>query len=265
MTYSYKDLLKTYNELGVAPGKIVYATSDLWNVAGYKTPGGRALVKAHVDALLEALGPTGTLVVSTGTENICGSDTLWDPKTSKSFLRGALSEYVRQMDGAKRSFQPFHSYAAIGRRAADITEDVSRNSFGADTPEERMINLDALSVCIGVEPRITCSAIHHVEQVVGVPYRYMKEFIHPVVRDGNVKHEPFYKLVWYREMDMVRDRNRKIFASFDGELDIKQAPLGGGAVYSYPVSDFYKLAVKAMVKDIYIWLDQPPEKRPYQL
>ena len=51
MTYSYSDLLQAYRDVGVMPGQLVYATSDLMGVADFETRGSGPLAEAHFQAL----------------------------------------------------------------------------------------------------------------------------------------------------------------------------------------------------------------------
>ena len=39
-----------------------------------------------------------------------------------------------------------------------------------------MLKINTKYVSIGLPPRLTCSYIHHAEMMMGVPYRYTKEF-----------------------------------------------------------------------------------------
>ena len=263
-TYSQQDICEAYEALGVAEGKIVYLTSDLAQMRGYEEPGGKALLEAHLRALRSLVGERGTLVVPTSTMNLCGTDTVFCPETTPSFRRGALSEAVRKADGALRSFHPFCSYAAVGAQAAEITQSVSRSSYGAETPEDRMVRHGALALSIGLHPRLTCSTVHLAELMAAVPYRYTKEFIHPVRRGDAVADEPFYLFVWYRGMDLKRDGNRKLFDRIGERIDLSTVSLGAGAAHSYDIAKFFTAARKAIADDLYIWCETPPTERPYQ-
>ena len=180
-----------------------------------------------------------------------------------SYQVGVFSEYLRRMPDAKRSFHPFVSYAAIGLNAGRIVDNVSRHAFGPETPEARMVELDTLSISVGKHPRFTCSTVHHVEMAMGVPYRYTKEYAHPVCRDGVVAMESFYQHVWYRDMDLKRNVNRRLFEGLSTGLDLREAALGRGRMYSYPLAEFYRQATKLFAGDIYMWCDTPPTVRPY--
>jgi aminoglycoside 3-N-acetyltransferase len=263
MAYTYAELLKAYEALGVSAGRTVYVTSDLGRLMDYEVREKQAVMEAHHRALASLIGDTGTIVVPTASTNLCNTEIVFDPNRTPSYQVGSFSEYVRQLPDARRSFHPFVSYAAIGPNTGRIVENVSRHAFGPETPEARMIELDALGVSIGKHPRFTCSTVHHVEMAMGVPYRYAKEYAHPVWRDGIVGREEFYQYVWYRDIGLNRDGNRRLFQHLSKVLDLRELELGRGRVYSYPLAEFYRQATKLFAGDIYLWCETPPTIRPY--
>ena len=99
---------------------------------------------------------------------------------------------------------------------------------------------------------------------MGVPYRYTKEYVHPVYRGADIHHEPFYRFVWYRDIDLIRDRNRKLFAQLETRMAIDSVALGDGMIASYSMAAFFREAIRAFAQDIYIWCETPPTIRPYQ-
>ncbi|MFJ9460201.1 aminoglycoside N(3)-acetyltransferase [Kitasatospora sp. NPDC101447] len=143
-------------------------------------PGGAAGV---IDALLDVLGPEGTLVAYTATpENSATSrihqsataglspaevdDYLagmprFDPAaTPASPTMGRLSEAIRTYRGACRSRHPQTSWAAVGRRAQEITgSHPDECHLGFDSPLGRLYDLDARVLMIGV-PMNRFTAFH---------------------------------------------------------------------------------------------------------
>jgi aminoglycoside 3-N-acetyltransferase len=264
MNYSFEDIRDSYKSVGVSKGRVVSLKTDLRLLGRFEKPGKDDVLRAHFDALADLIDlGKGTLVVSTATTSLCNTQTPFNMEETPSEV-GILTEYIRRMDDSLRSFHAFESYAAIGEDAEAICFDVARHAYGPETPEDRLVQSDALCVSIGLPPRLTCSTVHHVEMMMGVPYRYTKEYSHPVVSDGAVKEECFYRYVWYRQCDIKRNENMKVFDHFDSEgykTDI--STLGKGKVYSYSLSDFYRSTVKLFKEDIYAWLDEVPAAKPY--
>jgi aminoglycoside 3-N-acetyltransferase len=262
--YNHLDLKRAYRELGLNNFPVVMVRSDLRCLGRYSDMSREGLPKAHFEAMAEAMDPNSTLIVSTASTSLCNTQIPFDINNTPSEM-GIFSEYVRNIPGAVRSFHPFISWTALGPEAKSICCDISRHGFGLETPKARMIEKNALMVSIGANPRTTCTTVHHVEFIMGVPYRYVKEFMHPVIRNDAVLIEPFYLYVWYRGMDFKRDTNRKIFKRFLDEGNrISLQSVGRGAIYAYSMRDFYISTVKAFREDIYIWLQEPPSQRPYQ-
>ena len=155
----------------------------------------------------------GTIVVSTATTSLCNTDNVFDIHNTPSEM-GSLTEFIRNHPDAVRSFHPFNSYAAIGKHANNICGVTTRHSVGPDTPEARLLDLDATYLSIGLHPAHTSTLIHHIEKTMGVPYRYIKEFIHPVLRDEKVVYEPFYLNLRYLECNAVLNLEHKVYPYF---------------------------------------------------
>ena len=178
---------------------------------------------------------------------------------------GSLTEYVRTRPDSVRSFHPFASYTAIGKNADYICENNGRNSIGPNSPKARLLELDAQYLSIGLSPSRVSMVIHHIEELMGVPYRYTKEFIHPVLRNGVVNYEPFYLFVRYLESDVEIDLENKVFPFFYSEgFQTKEEKLGRGKIYSFSMNDFYLSTVKLLTQNIYACLEKEPIIRPYK-
>lgn len=266
MAYGFGDIVDAYRTLDIKKGDVIYVVSELWRLRKFDAgDDAESIAGGHYGALREAVGDAGTIVVSTASTNLCNTDIPFDVEQTPSHQMGIFSEYVRLLPDARRSFHPFISYAAVGPLAEAITANVSRHAFGPETPEGRLIDLGAKLVTIGMPPAPACSTIHHVEHVMGVPFRYVKEFSHPVVRGDEVAVEPFYMHVWYRDTGMTKDEGAKLFERMIERhgLDIKTAPLGRSSVWSYGMADFYRAACKVCADDIYVLCEDLPTVRPY--
>lgn len=263
MPYTYRDLLEAYEKLGVGAGQLVYVLSDLRWLMEYDKPGEAVLVD-HVKALRELIGSGGTIVMPTSSINLCNTDIVFDVERTPSYRVGVLAEYFRKLDDSRRNFHPFISMTANGPLADDIVCETSRHAFGPETPMDRLLKLDAKTVSIGHHPRWTATIVHHVEHVMAVPYRYTKEFLHPVQRRGEVVVEPFYRHVIYRDIGVEREVNKKLWEYIRDELGAQDVDVGRGKIYTYRLRHYYELATREFAKDIYVWCGKKPHTFPYR-
>lgn len=260
--YKYSDIKKAYKKLGVGKNKIVFVESNLSCLGVYEIINKEAISEAHLRALRELVGDGGTIVVPTASFSLMNTNTPFDLKNTPS-ERGIFSEYVRQQKGVTRSFHPFGSYTALGRYAKDICHNVSRHAYGPETPMGRMINKDTLFISVGLRPATTCSTIHLVEMLAGVPYRYHREYMHPVTRRGKIAQEPFYMYVWYHQCNIQRNDKEALWKDFQLKHEVREAFIGRGKIYSYSMKEFYEYAMKAFRNNMYLLLKEIPAKRPY--
>ncbi|HYF52234.1 MAG TPA: AAC(3) family N-acetyltransferase [Planctomycetota bacterium] len=108
------DVIGAVRRVGVKPGDIIMAHSSLSDF-GYLEGGADALI----DALLEAVGPRGTVCVPTHSLNWVGRPP-YDPKTAPSFTGAVPAVFLKRKE-ALRSGHPTHSVAAIGPAAKALT------------------------------------------------------------------------------------------------------------------------------------------------
>lgn len=258
--YARHDMEKALDNLDLGRGDTVLVRADL-RYLGMFTPDVRQAPAALFEALARRVDLTvGTVVVPTGSLSLCNTDQPFDLRTTPSEL-GAFSEYVRTRDDAVRSFHPFFSYAAVGASARDICASVPRHAFGPRSVKDRLIERRAKMLSLGVHPRFTCTTVHHAEFMAGVPYRYVKEFLHPVVREGETVLEPFYLYVYYKECNIERDKNQKIWSEFS---HYQQSLCHKKYFYTYNIYKFYDHCITMMQQEPYVWLKKEPEIRPYR-
>lgn len=128
---------------------------------------------AVIDALLQAVGAQGTVLVPT----LTGSETLsaqnpptFDPRQTPSWT-GLVPETFRRRPEAVRSLHPTHSVAAIGARARELTagHEYAITPCGPDSPYGRLAVRGGYILLLGVTHSVN-TTFHHVEEVVGVPY-----------------------------------------------------------------------------------------------
>ena len=124
-----------------------------------------------VDALLEALGPDGTLVVPTFTDEIASryNGFVFDMVNTPSYV-GAITEAARIRTGARRSHHPWHSVVAIGPLAESLTSDEVVSAWWPGSPMSQVVDKGGMVLLLGV-PYMRLTLAHWCEFHVKVPYR----------------------------------------------------------------------------------------------
>ena len=167
--------------LGVRRGGILLVHSSL-SALGYVPKGPTAVL----NALEDALGPDGTLVMPTHTWKWANQGSReFDVRTTPSGV-GILSETFRRQPGVLRSAHPTHSVAARGSMAAELIRDhdLAGTPCGEDTPYCRLFEWDGQILLLGVELRRNTS-FHAVEALAEVPYLMREEPDEFLIRDAD--------------------------------------------------------------------------------
>ena len=129
-----------------------------------KVVGGEQTV---IEALLAAVGPTGTVVMPSQSWQLCDpaepdvSEHQWptirdhlpvyDPAVTPTRTMGAVAELFRTIPGAERSSHPHRSFAAVGANAAEIVAVHDLDSpNGERSPLRTMYDLGAWTLLLGV-------------------------------------------------------------------------------------------------------------------
>jgi len=160
------DIAAGFRATGLGAGDVVLIHSAM-RTFGTIDDGARTVV----DALLEVLGPTGTLVVPTFTfAHEAEDDPMIEPATDCSEM-GIITETARSRPDAMRSIAFRHSVAAMGPRASVITEvDPSLSPFDLRASFGVMLALNTQVLLLGLT--YASSTSHHfAEFVCDVPYR----------------------------------------------------------------------------------------------
>lgn len=263
MHFVYQDLVDTLVSLGLRKGDTVTLKAGIWTL-GVMDARPSEVPDLFVKAFDQVIDlDVGTLIAATTTTNLCGTETPYCPESTPG-MTGMLSEKIRTTPGAIRSFHAFESYAALGVRSAEITENLSRHGYGVDTPEERLIQLNAKGVSLGLPAQQTCSTVHHAEVMASVPYRYVREYRHPVTRGGDDPElVTFYRYPWYTGSDIKKSYPRFFQLVERRGFNPCRVPLGKGFAESYQLKEFYSSALAVLRDDPYAMLEHEPTIKPW--
>jgi aminoglycoside 3-N-acetyltransferase len=188
------DLVIGFKKTGLTAGDVVLVHSSYKSLG--QVDGGP---QAVVDALLEVITPIGTLIIPTFNFNFNKGEP-WDVRTTPSHM-GVLTEIVRLNPESRRVFHPFYSFAIMGKLKDELTKVRYKDSYGPDSIFMQLRKMDAKVMVIGLSYTHSMTFFHHIEQMEGVDYRFIKKFTGLVTDEtGKTYEDTFTMLV--RDVDL---------------------------------------------------------------
>lgn len=134
-------------------------------------------------ALLDVIGPEGTLLVYTSWDSV-HDDLLdddgrvldqwrdhvpgFDPQASRAVrMNGVIAEFVRTMSGARRSGNPGASVAAIGKLADWITADHPQYyGYGEGSPLAKLVKANGRILMVGAPWDTMTGSVHRTDPYI---------------------------------------------------------------------------------------------------
>lgn len=177
-----ESLKRDFARIGIKDGDTIMFHSSLSRLG--EVEGGAETV---IDALLEAVGSGGTVVVPTfhrlsltAGDYTNDLEPCFDARHTPSGV-GKISEIFRNRKDALRSCHPTHSVAAIGRNAYYIVKDHHQcdTPFSEGSPFERIMELCGKWVFLAVD--IDKFTIYHVFEDHCPEFPYKVYYDHPLI------------------------------------------------------------------------------------
>jgi aminoglycoside 3-N-acetyltransferase len=239
---TFEVLVDEFQKLGVQQGDTLLVHSSYKSLGG--VDGGPQTV---IKALETALGPEGTLIMPTFNLDF-NKGVPWDVRTTPSKM-GILTELVRLDPRAKRVFHPFYSFAVLGKHAEMLGSLRYKSAYERNSVFGKLRDLDGKIMIIGLSYTNSMTFFHHIEQMEGVDYRYLKQFTGQVTdENGNTYTDTFEML--------VRDIDRGVVTEVNpmGELMEKAGivqirKIGDADVKLMKANDVYEFTAREMKRD----------------
>lgn len=232
------EVVTQLRSIGVAPGDVLLVHTSFRAVR--PVDGGPA---GLIEALREAIGPEGTLVMPSWTGD---DDTVFDPAaTPASSDLGVVADAFWRLEGVQRSRHPF-AFAAAGPHADSILRDpLPLPPHIPESPVGRVHGLDGRILLLGVDHEVN-TTLHLAELLASVPYRVKKEIT--VLENGRPTR------IAYGENDHCTKRFALAGMWLDASGLQSAGRVGRGDALLVKSRDVVDLAVERLRKDPLLFL-----------
>ena len=160
---------------GIEKNDIIYIISDISKLLIYCRKNHISFNPTEfINSILEKIGPSGTVLFPTFNWNF-RDGYKYDYTKSLSSM-GGLTRYAQRRNDFVRTLHPIHSFAVCGKYQKYLTNIDPKNSFGDGTIFDFMYRQKAKAIAFGLNCMEGMTFIHHVEKMVGVPFRKDKEY-----------------------------------------------------------------------------------------
>ena len=245
---------KGLREGGLEQGDIAFVHSSLSSF-GHVHGGADAVI----DALLETLGDSGTLVLPTFTwgDFHDRSNVTFD-LLNAACETGVIPETFRKRDQVMRSRHICHSVAALGPDAQRVMGEGIR-SFGKGSTFDQLYRLNSWNLFLGVSFEV-CTALHMAEEFMQVPYRAYRDFRNStvVLDDGTEMSSESVEF-------LRREGFENSFAKMERIMSeaglLRSCKVGQATKINARIRDIFDIATDRLRKDIYFFSTRAPEDR----
>ena len=242
LTIKKADIVRDLAKLRLPEAGLLFLHSSLSAIGNVQ--GGAATV---VDALMDALGPEGTLVVPGFTypedyPDSADPDWVFDPTNTPSGM-GAISNEVRTRDGALRSLHLWHSVTAVGPLAQSVvsaSNKVERSAWDANSPMAWVLDRESVIMMLGV-PYQNLTAVHVWEVEFNVDYRLTQDVTRRMVNERGQIIELVSQVHARADWHPGSDFNRLGEQMEDQDL-VRVGHVGNAVVRMFTARDAHKMA-----------------------
>jgi len=256
---TFEQLVEGFRDLGVEEGDTLLVHSS-YKSLGEVEDGPQTVIRALETVLGTDKG--GTLIMPTFNFDF-NKGVPWDVRKTRSKM-GALTEVVRTDPRAKRVFHPFYSFAILGKQAEMLGSLRYKSSYERNSIFGKLRDLDGKIMVIGLSYNNSMTFFHHIEQMEGVDYRFLKQFTGEVTDENGKTYTDTFEM-------LVRNIDKGVMTMVDpmGALMeqagiVKLRKIGEAEVKLMKANEVYKFTAREMKRDphllYYIDKDQSKEQ-----
>lgn len=184
----------------INPGDVVYVISDILELSKSERADGLRLNRDElINSIQRMVTPEGTILFPTFNWDFCKGVAFDYLKTPSK--TGALTSFALGREDFKRTRHPLYSFAVWGKDSDKLLAMDNENAFGPESVFDYMDKADAKALVIGLHVLDGMTYVHHVEHMVGVPFRYTKRFKAPYIEEDGTIHD-YACTMYVRDLDM---------------------------------------------------------------
>ena len=241
------DLFAGLRRIGVASGDVALVHSSL--SAFGRVEGG---ADAVIDAVIDAVARDGTVVFPAFTWRAyhdISEPVVFDmARESVKEEVGLIPETFRNRPGVIRSPHLCHSVCALGPQARDVMGDGTK-SWGPGSSFGQLEELDVWNLLLGVGTGV-CTAIHHVEDLMQVPYRHYRGYEGSTIIYPDGRREACRSIEFLPEPG-IHQTFPKMEAVFAERGVLRATKVGNAKVLGIRMRDLVRVTKECLQKDIY--------------
>lgn len=238
------DLVDGFRALGVEAGDTLLVHSS-YKSFGPVDGGPQTVIRAL--ELAVDIEHDGTLIMPTFNFGFNKGEP-WDVRTTPSKM-GVLTELARQDPRAKRVFHPFYSFAVLGKHAEMLGGLRYKSAYERNSVFGKLRDLDGKIMVIGLSYTNSMTFFHHIEQMEGVDYRFLKQFTGEVTdADGHTYTDTFEMLVRDIDKGVITEVDPMGFLMEEKGV-IKVRKIGEADVKLMKANEVYAFTAREMRRD----------------
>lgn len=243
----FKTIKEDLKSIGLKSGDSILIHSSFKSM-GYVEGG----IQTLIDAIFDVIGSNGTLLAPTlSYESVTADSPIFDYRNTPSCV-GAISEYIRHLDGAKRSIHPTHSCAVIGdKREFFISGHENDNTpVGKNSPIHKLSLVGGKVLMLGCSLRFNTS-MHGVEENCGTSYCLAKKPINHTI----ILEDKTYQKEYYRH-SIIQNGFAQRYDRLENVMELKKETIHGSDSYLIDCETMWKIATETLKKDEFYFVEK---------
>lgn len=214
------DYDKLINAIPIRKGQTLDIVSDLFNIVKKCMALKLKFDPNHlIDAFCSAVGEEGTILIRTFSWDFCHGLGFDIKRTASSV--GALGNVAMRRKDFRRTKHPIYSWMVWGKSQECLCNLDEKEAFGENSVFAwEAKNDQAMQILVGSPAKNGITLFHYMEEVVGVSYRYIKNFTDTYVDENNNSSIKTYSM-YVRDLDYEIITDDAVYIPFLEEREIK--------------------------------------------